>query len=204
MVLTVHKMIFSSALGFLQLPCTNKVPQNFPWTSSVRVRIPSFQVPNIAICIKQFHCMLANFTPYQFWDPISFKLSMLSTLIIRWIICINNLLDLWLSLCLLLPIWLTMVPWSASSHYGHLSLLNLFTGWEVVLCKPLGLVWSRSRKVLSCCWSQHFSYWLALYVALLAKVGFVTLFDFLHSEVHNKKARNALVATGKVIPGHNI
>ena len=41
-------------------------------------------------------------------------------------------------------------------------------------------------------------------VALLAKAGFTTSFDFPHSEIRNKRAGNALVATGEVIPGRNV
>ena len=41
-------------------------------------------------------------------------------------------------------------------------------------------------------------------VALLAKAGFVTSFDFPHSEIRNKHAGNMLVATGEIIPGRNI
>lgn len=38
-------------------------------------------------------------------------------------------------------------------------------------------------------------------VALLAKAGFVSSFDFPFSEIRNKRVGNAMVATGEVIPG---
>ena len=41
-------------------------------------------------------------------------------------------------------------------------------------------------------------------VALLAKAGFVTSFDFSRSEIRNKRAGNMLVATGEIIPGINV
>ena len=41
-------------------------------------------------------------------------------------------------------------------------------------------------------------------VALLAKAGFVTSFDFPHSEIRNTCAGNMLIATGEIILGRNV
>ena len=41
-------------------------------------------------------------------------------------------------------------------------------------------------------------------VALLAKAGFITTFDYPRAEIRNKWAGNAVVATGEVIPSHNV
>ena len=41
-------------------------------------------------------------------------------------------------------------------------------------------------------------------VALLAKAGFVTTFDYPCAEIQNKRAVNAIVATGEIIPSWNV
>ena len=41
-------------------------------------------------------------------------------------------------------------------------------------------------------------------VALLVKAGFVTSFDFPHSEIQDKHEGNKLIATGEIIPGQNV
>ena len=41
-------------------------------------------------------------------------------------------------------------------------------------------------------------------VALLAKAGFITTFDYPRAEIRNKRAGNSIVATGEIIPSRNV